>query len=294
MIIKEYRVVLPMSVEEYQVGQLFSVAEASKNETGGGEGVEVLKNEPFNNFPLLNGAFDSGQYTHKIYHLQSKVPALLRKVAPRGSLAIHEKAWNAYPYCRTELSAHSLKPDVLAKRDVVNINIANDNEFLNREDVKPETSPRLFYSERTGRGRLDPATWRQDCEPVMCAYKLVTVYFKWFGLQNMVETFAHKQYPRLFSKFHREVFCWIDRWYGLTMADIRELERLAQQELDEVCKSLQGLNLCYFRLENLVPFVEWSLKRPLKAFALLVCATADQSRFRFLNYSNHFPLVLIN
>ena len=25
----------------------------SKNETGGGEGIEVLKNEPFDNFPLL-------------------------------------------------------------------------------------------------------------------------------------------------------------------------------------------------------------------------------------------------
>jgi hypothetical protein len=71
MIIKEYRVVLPMSVEEYQVGQLFSVAEASKNETGGGEGVEVLENKPFSDFPLLDGKYDSGQYTHKIYHLQS-------------------------------------------------------------------------------------------------------------------------------------------------------------------------------------------------------------------------------
>ena len=30
-----------MTVEEYQVAQLYSVAEASKNETGGGEGVEV-------------------------------------------------------------------------------------------------------------------------------------------------------------------------------------------------------------------------------------------------------------
>ena len=47
MIIKEYRVTLPMTVEEYQVAQLYSVAEASKNETGGGEGVEVLKNEPY-------------------------------------------------------------------------------------------------------------------------------------------------------------------------------------------------------------------------------------------------------
>ena len=38
MLIKEFRVILPMSVEEYQVAQLYAVAEASKNETGGGEG----------------------------------------------------------------------------------------------------------------------------------------------------------------------------------------------------------------------------------------------------------------
>lgn len=51
-------------VVQYQVGQLYSVAEASKNETGGGEGVEVLKNEPYEK----DG--EKGQYTHKIYHLQ--------------------------------------------------------------------------------------------------------------------------------------------------------------------------------------------------------------------------------
>ena len=49
---------------QYQVGQLYSVAEASKNETGGGEGVEVLVNEPYEK----DG--EKGQYTHKIYHLQ--------------------------------------------------------------------------------------------------------------------------------------------------------------------------------------------------------------------------------
>lgn len=49
---------------QYQVGQLFSVAEASKNETGGGEGIEVLKNEPYEK----DG--EKGQYTHKIYHLK--------------------------------------------------------------------------------------------------------------------------------------------------------------------------------------------------------------------------------
>lgn len=49
---------------QYQVGQLYSVAEASKNETGGGEGIEVLKNEPYEK----DG--EKGQYTHKIYHLK--------------------------------------------------------------------------------------------------------------------------------------------------------------------------------------------------------------------------------
>ena len=73
--------------------------------------------------PLLNGKFTSGQYTYKKYHLASKVskkiwssvpmrivfcflkvPSWIKMVAPKGSLEIHEEAWNAYPYCKTVLS----------------------------------------------------------------------------------------------------------------------------------------------------------------------------------------------
>ena len=63
---------------QYQIAQLYSVAQASKNETGGGEGIEVVKNEPFDsntNAPpdvLLDAEkYNKGQYTHKIYHLAS-------------------------------------------------------------------------------------------------------------------------------------------------------------------------------------------------------------------------------
>ncbi|CAB3364513.1 Hypothetical predicted protein [Cloeon dipterum] len=104
MLIKEFRVTLPLTVEEYQVAQLYSVAEASKNNTGGGEGIEVLRNEPFDNHPLLNGQYSQGQYTYKIYHLASKVPKFIRLLAPKGSLEVHEEAWNAYPYCRTVIT----------------------------------------------------------------------------------------------------------------------------------------------------------------------------------------------
>ncbi len=31
----------------------------------------------------------------------SKVPSIVRLVAPKGALELHEEAWNAYPYCKT-------------------------------------------------------------------------------------------------------------------------------------------------------------------------------------------------
>lgn len=37
-----------------------------------------------------------------VFH--SKVPGFVRMFAPEGSLVFHEKAWNAYPYCRTSRS----------------------------------------------------------------------------------------------------------------------------------------------------------------------------------------------
>ncbi|RWS08848.1 Phosphatidylinositol transfer protein alpha-like isoform, partial [Dinothrombium tinctorium] len=39
---------------------------------------------------------------------------------------------------------------------------------------------------------------------------------------------------RIFLNFHRQVFCWIDRWHGLTIEDIRELEEKTKRELDEM------------------------------------------------------------
>lgn len=39
-----------------------------------------------------------------MYLCCSKVPAFIRLLAPKGSLEIHEEAWNAYPYCRTVIT----------------------------------------------------------------------------------------------------------------------------------------------------------------------------------------------
>ncbi|KAK2870737.1 hypothetical protein Q8A67_023264 [Cirrhinus molitorella] len=278
VLIKEYRVVLPCSVEEYQVGQLFSVAEASKNETGGGEGIEVLKNEPYEK------EGEKGQYTHKIYHLKSKVPGFVKMIAPEGALVFHEKAWNAYPYCRTSddlmllfviklrfvnvnttvfssqneymkddfmikietwhkpdtgslENVHDLDPTTWKTVEVVHIDIA-DRSQVEPGDYKPDEDPAIFHSEKTGRGPLGP-DWKKELlakpdAPRMCAYKLVTVKFKWWGLQTKIENFIHKQEKRIFTNFHRQLFCWIDSWVELTMEDIRRMEEETQRELEEM------------------------------------------------------------
>jgi len=40
------------------------------------------------------------------------------------------------------------------------------------------------------------------------------------------------QEERLFRNFHRQLFCATDRWYGLTMQDIRRMEAEAVEELN--------------------------------------------------------------
>lgn len=192
MLITEFRIILPLTVEEYQVAQLYATAEVSKQNTGGGEGVEIQKNEPFTKTmsEAFLGRYSTGQYTKKIYHLGSRVPGFVRLLFSDSSLSLHEEAWNAYPYCKTVLTnpymkenmlidistlhlpdrgdsenAHQLTGDELKKRTIVYINIADK---VTGGDYKAEYDPEKFKSEKTGRGPLlSTEQWTKTCEPYM-------------------------------------------------------------------------------------------------------------------------------
>ncbi|KAI3383297.1 hypothetical protein SNEBB_008401 [Seison nebaliae] len=266
MLIKEYRVILPLTLEEYQIGQLYCTAEASRENTGGGEGIVVEKNEPFTDKKDLFEGYTSGQYTYKIYKMESKVPAFVKVFISPGRLDIHEEAWNAYPYCRTVLknpgfmkddfelkietlhvqdgglleNAHQLSPVLLKKRDVSTIDISRDH--IPKHDYKADEDPGKFQSTVVNRGPLGPnwideyraiaGTSAAEGKPLMCAYKLVTVEFKMFGFQNRVEKYVINAEQRLFTTFHRKVFCTIDKWHGKTIQDIRELENETKAALE--------------------------------------------------------------
>lgn len=64
----------------------------------------------------------------------------------------------------------------------------------------------------------------------MCFVLLpVQVEFRYWGLQSKVERFIHDYgLRRVMLRAHRQAWAWQDEWVGLTMEDIRRLERETQ------------------------------------------------------------------
>ncbi|XP_029113135.1 membrane-associated phosphatidylinositol transfer protein 2 isoform X5 [Scleropages formosus] len=248
MLIKEYRIPMPMSVEEYRIAQLYMIQKKSREETcGEGSGVEILENRPY-----TDGPGGSGQYTHKVYHIGMHIPSWFRSILPKAALRVEEESWNAYPYTRTRYTCPFVekfsidietyyKPDTGNQVDVFNLSSAEKRQrSLDPIDIvkdpippneyKPEEDPRLYKSVKTKRGPL-AEDWIEefrnnpDKTPIMCAYKLCKVEFRYWGMQSKIERFIHDVGLRkVMVRAHRQAWCWQDEWCGLTMEDIRQLE----------------------------------------------------------------------
>ncbi|XP_062999830.1 membrane-associated phosphatidylinositol transfer protein 2 isoform X5 [Elgaria multicarinata webbii] len=252
MLIKEYRIPLPMSVEEYRIAQLYMIQKKSREETcGEGSGVEILENRPYTDGPGGNG-----QYTHKVYHIGMHIPSWFRSILPKAALRVEEESWNAYPYTRTRYTCPFVEKfsidietfyiaDAGEQANVFNLSPAEKRQtVLDPIDIvkdpippheyKSEEDPRLYKSVKTTRGPL-PEDWIKEHKnnpgrpPIMCAYKLCKVEFRYWGMQSKIERFIHDVGLRkVMVRAHRQAWCWQDEWYGLTIEDIRQLEKEAQ------------------------------------------------------------------
>ncbi|XP_075130235.1 membrane-associated phosphatidylinositol transfer protein 2 isoform X12 [Leptodactylus fuscus] len=252
MLIKEYRIPLPMTVEEYRIAQLYMIQKKSREETcGEGSGVEILENRPY-----TDGPGGSGQYTHKVYHIGMHIPSWFRSILPKAALRVEEESWNAYPYTRTRYTCpfvekFSIDIETFYKSDsgehanVFNLSPAEKRQtVLDPIDIvkdpippheyKPEEDPKIYKSSKTKRGPLSD-DWIEEHRnnlgrcPIMCAYKLCKVEFRYWGMQSKIERFIHDVGLRkVMVRAHRQAWCWQDEWWGLTIEDIRQLEKETQ------------------------------------------------------------------
>ncbi|XP_041792984.1 membrane-associated phosphatidylinositol transfer protein 2-like isoform X2 [Chelmon rostratus] len=255
MLIKEYRIPMPMSVEEYRIAQLYMIQKKSREEScGEGSGVEILENKPY-----TDGPGGAGQYTHKVYHIGMHIPSWFRSILPKAALRVEEESWNAYPYTRTRYTCPFVekfsidietyyKPDTGNQADVFNMSAAEKRQRsidpidivtdpIPPHEYKAEEDTRLYKSVKTQRGPLQD-DWIEEYNnnpgktPIMCAYKLCKVEFRYWGMQSKIERFIHDVGLRkVMVRAHRQAWCWQDEWYGLTMEDIRQLELETQLAL---------------------------------------------------------------
>uniref|UniRef100_A0A671VNG8 Phosphatidylinositol transfer protein membrane associated 2 n=1 Tax=Sparus aurata TaxID=8175 RepID=A0A671VNG8_SPAAU len=255
MLIKEYRIPMPMSVEEYRIAQLYMIQKKSREEScGEGSGVEILENKPYE-----DGPGGSGQYTHKVYHIGKHIPSWFCAILPQAALRVEEESWNAYPYTRTRYTCPFVekfsidietyyKPDTGNQVDVFNMSAAEKRQrtvdpidivkdYIPPHEYLVEEDPKLYQSIKTKRGPLSD-DWIEEINqnhgqsPVMCAYKLCKVEFRYWGMQSKIERFIHDVGLRkVMVRAHRQAWCWQDEWYGLTIEDIRQLELETQLAL---------------------------------------------------------------
>eukprot|EP01083_Nonionella_stella_P178223 628994_1 len=201
VILKEYRILLPFTVEQYRMGQLYLTAKSSSSYSKRGEGIEVVINEPFE-----NEEYGKGQYTKKIFHLSNLIPAWVRYLfSALNHLSVIEESWNVYPNCKTvfhceyfgskfrievdtkhtegELGTveniHNLSQNDLIMRQVDFIDIVNDP--VPDAKYNPQEDPKLFKSTIKNIGPLTK-DWTSTAEPILCAYKLVFFLYTIFIL----------------------------------------------------------------------------------------------------------------
>ncbi|XP_024918241.1 membrane-associated phosphatidylinositol transfer protein 2 isoform X2 [Cynoglossus semilaevis] len=255
MLIKEYHIPMPMSVEEYRIAQLYMIQKKSREEScGEGSGVEILENRPYK-----DGPGGTGQYTHKVYHIGKHIPSWFCAILPQAALRVEEESWNAYPYTRTRYTCPFVekfsidietyyKPDTGSQGNVFSLSSVEKRQrtvdlidivkdYIAPHEYLVEEDPKLYQSVKTKRGPLSD-NWIEEinqdmCQsPVMCAYKLCKVEFRYWGMQSKIERFIHDVGLRkVMVRAHRQAWCWQDEWYGLTIDDIRQLELETQLAL---------------------------------------------------------------
>ncbi|PBC33276.1 Cytoplasmic phosphatidylinositol transfer protein [Apis cerana cerana] len=231
---KEYRICMPLTTEEYRIGQLYMIARHSHEQSDNDEGVEVVEN-----IECDHPEHGKGQFTEKRIHLSSKLPYWVQSIIPR-IFYVTEKAWNYYPFTITGTlvllfilrlkQCLGLSPIELIHREIDFVDIAYDE--LSAKHYKEEEDPKFFQSQRTGRGPLVEG-WKNITQPIMCSYKLVHASFEVWGMQTRVEDFIHRCIRDILLLGHRQAFAWIDEWYDMTLEDVRQYEQKMQAETNE-------------------------------------------------------------
>ena len=107
MRILEFRIIVPTNIEKYSIGNRYMNYLYVIDEKNGNEGIEIVKNEPYEK------GDEKGRFTHKIYHIKSKIPGFIRWAIPDKYMHFHEESYNSYPHFLTTYKMPGMGDDFM-------------------------------------------------------------------------------------------------------------------------------------------------------------------------------------
>jgi hypothetical protein len=260
MLLIEYRIKLPISIDQYQIAHLYTTMDVSKQYTKLGDGVEVLENTPCDPARLPHQKPGARKEVGKVQRTSKRyyVPDSIAAVVGLNQVVLRESSFNKFPTFRTTVSAESaadsaingeftidtvcrkgddvvnkdnvfrLPQELLDRRAVVDIDIVADS--LPASLVNDDEDPKKALGLADGwQGSLIPGM-------SMIVYKLVFVKIRDPANEVFKETInslVMDNLNKIFNVFHRKLVCSQDRWKGLNMEDIRTMEEETKDLLDK-------------------------------------------------------------
>ena len=125
----------------------------------------------------------------------------------------------------------------LKKREVVTIDIA---KYSQKEKGKVSKSEDVsqWHSSKRNIGPLEE-NWYQNAnlDKIMWCYKNVTIHCNYLGFRTVIENLVRKQQKMIFTRSMRQMVVQMDEWDGLSLEEIRRMEKASKTKLDELIKT---------------------------------------------------------
>jgi hypothetical protein len=258
MLLTEYRIKLPISIDQYQIAHLYTTMDVSKQYTKLGDGVEVLENTPCDpaclphQKPGARKEVGKVQRTSKRYYVPDSIASVVG-----NQLVLRESSFNKFPTFRTTVTAESEADSVINGEFIIDTVCMKGDDVVNKDnvfrlpqglldkravvdiDIVADSLPAALVNDdedpKKALGLVDG--WQGSLVPglSMVVYKLLFVKIRAANevFKETINSLVMDNLNRIFNVFHRKLVCSQDRWKGLNMEDIRTMEKETKDLLNK-------------------------------------------------------------
>lgn len=247
MLMIEYRIKLPITLDKYSIAHLYTIMEMSKKYTTVGEGVEILENTQCDQSRLPHNKknrkmVNKVQRTSKRYY----IPNTITSVVGLKDCVLRKSSFHRFPHFRTTVTAEAgtkgeftidtlcrpvdddtnvfkLPQTILDRRSLVNIDIVTD--IITSDFIKDIDAKKLLNLEDDWQSTIDPKI-------SMVVHKLVSVESHEPN-KDVINSLVIENLRKIFTIFHKKLVCSHDQWKDLKIKDIRTMENDTKEFLDK-------------------------------------------------------------